>query len=95
MSGTASLLPYSSDAQAVNRNFPVEYQVIFSSNHPELGRSMTRLLSDPTVHSNLEANAATVPWPKGNAPDSTMPAPDMVISGPALKNDTFYLTIFK
>jgi hypothetical protein len=29
--------------------FPVEYQVVFSSNHPELGYSLTRLLSDKIV----------------------------------------------
>ena len=34
-------------------NFPVQYQIIASSNHPELGMSMARLISDPLVRVRL------------------------------------------
>eukprot|EP00040_Diaphanoeca_grandis_P024371 m.618 g.618 ORF g.618 m.618 type:complete len:612 (-) comp296_c0_seq1:277-2112(-) len=57
-------------------NFPVQYQVIFSSNHPELGLSMTRLLSDPIVRSGFTSN---VDWIVKN---STMTDADLVLSGP-------------
>jgi len=44
---------------------------------------MTRLLADSTVFSNLEANAAAIPWAAGARPASTASVPDDVISGMA------------
>ena len=41
-------------------NFPVQYQVIFGSNHPEIGVGMAKLLSDPIVRLDLAANAGWV-----------------------------------
>ena len=57
-------------------NFPVQYQIIFGSNHPEIGRGMAKLLSDPIVRLDLAANAG---WISTN---STPSNPDFVFSAP-------------
>lgn len=58
------------------RVHPFSSQVIFGSNHPELGYSLARLLSDPIVYSDLARN---VDW---ITTATTEADPDLVASGP-------------
>ena len=57
-------------------NFPVQYNMVASSNHPEVGYAMTRLLSSPMVRADLSDNVRWI------ATNSTATDPDLVLSGP-------------
>jgi alpha-L-fucosidase 2 len=53
---TAGLTP----SACRDMNFPVEYQVVASSNHPEIGYSIHSLLADPVVYLDMAANAGWI-----------------------------------